>query len=153
MKWELKKFNELSGIQIFTYFRLRQEVFVVEQTCPYNDIDDTDLLASHLLTWEGNHLMACARIIPPGLSHNMASIGRIATSVNHRGRGLGRELVQRAIDHTQHLFPHQNIKIGAQERLKKFYQSFGFKTTSTVYLEDGIPHLDMKLTTTIKPTH
>jgi len=147
MDWELKELSELTSRETFEYLKLRQAVFVVEQTCPYPDIDDTDLEAKHLIARANSKIVACARIIPPGVTYDRPSIGRIATDLSQRGSGLGRELVRRAIEHTQSLFPDQDIKIGAQERLESFYQSFGFETISPMYLEDDIPHIDMNLAT------
>ena len=118
---------------------------MVEQTCPYPDIDKTDMKAHHLLVWDGDLLAACARLIPAGVTYDYPSIGRIATSQNHRGNGLGRELVANCIGHMRDLYPNQKIKIGAQERLSAFYQSFGFEVVSSMYLEDDIPHIDMLL--------
>jgi len=145
MRWELKTLTELTSSELFEYLKLRQSVFVVEQTCPYPDIDDTDKAANHLLAWDKNTLAACARIIPAGVTYEYPSIGRIATGAMYRGTGLGRELVRRSIEQTQGLYPEQAIKIGAQERLSRFYQSFGFETVSDMYLEDDIEHIDMLL--------
>ena len=145
MQWTLKHFNELSTIELFEYLKLRQSVFVVEQTCPYPDIDDTDKVAHHLLAWHDSNLVACARIIPAGVTYPYPSIGRITNAIEYRGSGIGRDLVDKSIGHAKNLFPNQAIKIGAQQRLEKFYESFGFKTVSPMYLEDGIPHIDMLL--------
>lgn len=147
MRWELKNFEQLSTQELFDYLKLRQSVFVVEQTCPYPDIDDADKSAHHLLAWQGAELTACARLIPAGVTYEYPSIGRIATGQNFRGTGLGRELVKRSIEAMQEMYPAENIKIGAQERLEKFYHSFGFKTVSPMYLEDDIAHIDMLLFT------
>lgn len=149
MKWVLKTFKELSTLELFEYLKLRQAVFVVEQTCPYPDIDNTDLVAHHLLAWSNDTLAACARLIPPGVTYEHPSIGRIASNEAYRGTGLGRELVKHSIDHIVEMYPYQTIKIGAQERLESFYQSFGFKTASPMYLEDDIPHIDMVLSTSL----
>ena len=145
MKWELSKLNEFSSLNLFEYLRLRQAVFVVEQTCAYPDIDETDQPSHHLLGWQDDQLAACARIVPPGVSYEYPSIGRIATQIDLRMTGLGRELVGRSIEHTQNLYPNQSIKIGAQSRLEEFYQSFGFETSSDIYIEDDIPHIHMIL--------
>ncbi len=145
MRWEIKSFAELSTRELFEYFKLRQAVFVVEQTCPYPDIDNTDLAAQHILAWQDDTLGACARLIPAGVTYDYPSIGRIATNDTQRGTGLGRELVKRSIAFMQQQYPNQQIKIGAQQRLERFYQSFGFRTVSDMYLEDNIPHIDMLL--------
>ena len=145
MRWELKPFAELSALELFEYLKLRQSVFVVEQTCPYPDIDDIDKSSYHLLGWKDSELVACARIIPAGISYQHPSIGRIASALHCRGSGIGRKLVKKSIDYTQSLFPGCVIKIGAQERLEKFYHSFGFETVSDSYIEDGIAHIEMLL--------
>lgn len=145
MKWELKRFDELSALEMFEYLKLRQSVFVVEQTCAYPDIDETDRKAHHLLGWEADKLAACARLIPAGVTYEYPSIGRIATSEDFRGAGLGRELVAHSIELMREMYPGHQIKIGAQERLAAFYESFGFETVSDMYIEDDIPHIDMLL--------
>lgn len=153
MQWSLKAYQELTIEELFDCLHLRQSVFVVEQACPYPDIDATDKVAHHFLGYLENEqgekeLVACARLIPAGVTYEFPSIGRIATSLSHRGLGLGRELMTHCIEHMQRLYPEQSIKIGAQERLEAFYQSFGFETTSAMYLEDNIPHIDMILPAT-----
>ncbi len=145
MKWDLKTFSEFNTGELFEYFKLRQSVFIVEQTCPYPDMDDIDRQAHHLLAWQDTELAACARLIRPGALYAHPSIGRIATNLTHRGTGLGRELVSQSIAHMSVLYPNMPIKISAQEHLEKFYRSFGFTTVSTMYLEDEIPHIDMLL--------
>lgn len=146
MHWELKSFTQLSTLELFDYLKLRQSVFVVEQTCPYPDIDDVDKASHHLLGYDSDQgLVACARLIPAGVSYEQASIGRIATSLSYRGKGTGRELVAKCIVEMGRLFPDTPIKIGAQQRLEAFYQSFGFETVSDMYIEDDIPHIHMLL--------
>lgn len=145
LRWETRIFEQLTNVELFEYFKLRQAVFIVEQTCPYPDIDDTDKLAHHLLAFNGDTLKACARIIPSNVTYEFPSIGRIAIAESGRGTGLGRELVERSIALTRSLFPNKTIKIGAQQYLEGFYQSFGFTTISEMYLEDNIPHIDMVL--------
>ncbi len=143
--WQVKSFEQLSPVELFDYLKLRQAVFIVEQTCAYPDIDDTDKLAHHLLGYKGGLLVACARLIPANVTYEHPSIGRIATHAQARGSGLGRQLMTHCVSTMHDLYPGQTIKIGAQQYLENFYQSFGFETTSDVYLEDGIPHIDMVL--------
>ncbi len=149
MHWQTKSFIQLSTLELFDYLKLRQSVFVVEQTCPYPDIDDVDKKSDHLLGYDvSGTLIACARLIPAGISYKEASIGRIATSPDHRGLGIGQKLVTRSIEETQRLHPNEPIKIGAQQRLEPFYQTFGFVTVSEMYIEDDIPHIHMRLNPT-----
>lgn len=122
-------------------------VFIVEQNCPFQDADDKDQVANHLCAWQGDNLVAYTRILPPGVSYEQASIGRVVTSSSVRGSGIGRELMQRSIDAVYQLFAVNSIKIGAQLYLKKFYENLGFKAQGEVYLEDNIEHIVMVCTT------
>jgi ElaA protein len=141
--WELIHFNELSSTQLYHILQLRSEVFVVEQNCVYLDLDGKDTQCFHLFAMRDNKVIACSRIVPPGLSYNEPSIGRIATANETRGTGYGKELVQQSIDATFRLYGNTAIKIGAQLYLKKFYESFGFVQVSEIYDEDGIDHIKM----------
>jgi ElaA protein len=126
---------------------LRQRVFIVEQHCAYQDADGRDAGARHLLGWDGARaeapLLACARVFPPGVRYAEASIGRIATAPEVRGRGYGRLLTQEAIRRCAELFPGAAIRLGAQRRLEEFYRELGFVTASEPYDEDGIEHVEM----------
>jgi len=139
----VKSFNELSPIELYKILRLRNEVFVVEQNCPYQDADNKDLKCHHLMLLKDDELMAYARLVPPGLSFPQMSIGRVVTSPKARGTGAGRTLMNTAIEECRKLFGKGSIQIGAQAYLLKFYSSLGFEQVSEVYDEDGIPHIDM----------
>jgi ElaA protein len=139
----VKSFNQLSPIELYKILRLRNEVFVVEQNCPYQDADNKDLKCHHLMLLKDDELMAYARLVPPGLSFPQMSIGRVVTSPKARGTGAGRVLMNTAIEQCHHSFGEGSIKIGAQAYLTKFYTSLGFNQVSEVYDEDGIPHIDM----------
>ncbi len=141
--WQLIHFNDLTPGQLYDILRLRSEVFVVEQNCVYLDLDGKDDRCFHLFATLDNKIIACSRIVPPGLSYTEPSIGRIATAGEIRGSGYGKELVQRSIDATLELHGNTSIKIGAQLYLKKFYESFGFVQVSDIYDEDGIDHIKM----------
>jgi ElaA protein len=145
MQWISKKFDELSSAELYAVLRLRSEVFVVEQNCVFLDMDNKDQPCHHIMGWQDNELVACARIMAPGISYVESSIGRIVTSLAARRNGLGRELVQRSIDLLYTLHGKTVIRIGAQYYLKGFYESFGFQKTGEVYLEDGIEHIEMLL--------
>jgi ElaA protein len=138
-------FGELTVWQLYAVLALRQEVFVVEQTCYYQDADGKDPEAWHLLGLDSRDtLVAYARILPRGLAYpDYPAIGRIITSPSVRRTGIGRQLVNAAIDQCQQLCGSGPIKIGAQAYLEYFYRSFGFETTGAPYLEDGIPHIHM----------
>jgi len=146
MNWIVKSFEELSTTELYAILKLRSEVFVVEQNCPYQDLDDKDLKSYHLLGWKNDLLAAYTRLLPADISYpGMPSIGRVVTSPATRGAGIGRELMNISIEKIYALFGEQNIKIGAQLYLKEFYTSLGFTQTSDEYLEDGIPHVEMTL--------
>lgn len=145
MNWVLKKFEDLTPHELYAIMQLRNEVFVVEQNCAYQDADNKDLHSFHLMGWKDNKLVAYTRLLPPGLSYPEPSIGRVVTSPSVRKEGYGRELMKTSIDNIYNLFGHQPVRIGAQLYLKNFYASLGFQQTRDVYLEDGIEHIEMIL--------
>jgi ElaA protein len=145
LTWCLVPFAKLSVDQLYDLLKLRQQVFVVEQTCAYLDCDDKDRRALHLLGEDEEHrLIAYARIVPPGISFAEASIGRVVTDRAARRSGHGRALMHEAIARTRDAFGGA-VRIGAQLYLQRFYESFGFVVASAVYDEDGIPHVEMLL--------
>lgn len=145
-QWQCLPFGELSGAQLYAALRLRGEVFVVEQECAYLDPDGLDDVAFHYLGWRGDFLAAYQRCLPPGTPYaEESSIGRIVVSPALRGGQLGRELVQRGIAFNFSQWPGMAIRIGAQSRLERFYESLGFVICSEPYLEDGILHTEMRL--------
>lgn len=143
LDWRLRAFDALSLTELYAILAARAAVFVVEQHCNYQDMDDVDPKCMHLMAWDGARLAAYSRIVPPGARYAEPSIGRVLTSAEHRGTGLGRELMRRAIQHTEHLYPGQPIRIGAQAHLQRFYGEFGFVTDSDIYFEDHIEHVKM----------
>jgi ElaA protein len=143
IQWLLKKFEELSPYQLYAILQLRNEVFVVEQNCVFQDADDKDQNSYHLMGFTNNKLIAYTRLVPPGEIYDYPSIGRVVTSSSVRRSGAGKELMQQSIDAVYKLFGVRPIKIGAQLYLKKFYESFGFEHAGEVYLEDGIEHIYM----------
>ena len=143
MNWLFKKFDELSPLELYSILQLRNEVFVVEQNCVFQDADNKDQLSYHLTGWKENILVAYTRIIPPGIAYAEASIGRVVTSPAIRKTGLGKELMQVSLENIHQLFGNITIRIGAQLYLEKFYSSLGFQSTGKHYLEDGIPHVEM----------
>ena len=145
IKWYCLPFAELSVDQLYALLKLRQDVFVLEQTCLYPDIDNKDKHCHHLLGYQEDNLVALLRIVPPGLSYDEPSMGRVTTAREFRNAGIGRELVQQGVEVLCELYPGLSVKIGAQTYLKNFYASFGFEAVGDVYDEDGIPHIDMLL--------
>ena len=144
MRWFLTPFADLSPFDLYTLLRLRSEVFVVEQNCVFLDMDDYDAPCQHLLGWAPDgRLAACARLVPPGVKYAEPSIGRVATSPAFRGKGLGRELMIKSLEHLYGLYGRQPVRIGAQRYLSDFYGSLGFTEAGEPYLEDGIPHVEM----------
>ena len=139
----IKKFDDLSPLQLYKIMQLRNEVFVVEQNCVYQDADNKDISSLHFMGWENEKLLAYTRILPPGLAYPQASIGRVVTLPSARKGGIGRELMIQSIEQVRKLFGEAAIKIGAQLYLKKFYTSLGFQPTSEIYLEDNIEHIEM----------
>ncbi len=144
IKWECKAFADLSPIELYAILHLRMEVFVIEQNCIFQDNDYKDPKCHHLMAWDGNLLVAYARMVPKGVSYaDHPSIGRVVNKQSHRQLGLGKELMQHSIKQCENLFGKGSIKIGAQLYLKRFYESFGFIQTSDIYLEDAIDHIEM----------
>jgi ElaA protein len=138
-----KAFEELTPAELYDLLRLRSEIFVVEQNCVFLDADNKDQKCYHTLLYTSDELVAYARLVPAGLSYNEISIGRIVTGNSVRGKGMGKVLVQAAIDDCDLLFGPQPIRIGAQSYAIKFYEIFGFKTDGEHYDEDGIDHVEM----------
>ena len=146
MRWVLKKFQELTPDELYALLRLRAEVFVVEQTCAFQDLDNKDQPSYHLLGYLQDELVAYTRLVPPGISYTAASIGRVVTSPAHRKKGFGKLLMQESIKVCDQLFGKNTVMIGAQCYLIEFYSSLGFVPSGEVYLEDGIEHIEMTLT-------
>ena len=145
MNWICKYFEELSLKELYEIGRLRQEVFVLEQNCPYVDFDGKDYFCYHLMGMDDlGKLVAYSRIVPQGVSYDdYVSIGRVITSETVRRSGLGQALMQESIEACEKIFGIRDIKIGAQSYLLKFYNSLGFESNGIDYLEDGIPHTEM----------
>lgn len=143
IQWQVKTFSELSPEELYQLLRLRSEVFVVEQNCPYLDMDNADQQALHLLGYTTEGLAAYTRLFAPGIKSGMASIGRVVTAPFARGCGLGRQLMERSIAEVEAQWGEGPIWIGAQLYLQKFYESLGFIKKSDIYLEDNIPHIEM----------
>lgn len=142
MELIVKHFDELSTKELFEIYKLRVDVFVVEQECPYPEVDDADLNAYHIWLQDEDGIEAYARVLPPGTTFNEASIGRVIAK--KRRLGLGTKIVSAAIDVVKEKFETTEIKIGAQVYARSLYESLGFQQVSEPYLEDGIAHILMK---------
>lgn len=145
LNWEVKPFCALSALEIYSVLKLRSEVFVVEQNCVYQDIDSKDQKALHLIASMDSSTVAYARLFRAGDYFAESSIGRVVVSEKFRSLNLGHELMEKAIRAIEEHFHTKSITISAQLYLQKFYEKHGFVVTSETYLEDDIPHIQMKL--------
>ena len=141
--WRTAAFDELGPHDVHNVLRLRQDVFVIEQSCVFHEIDGRDPLAIHLLGHQGDRLVAYARIFAPGVVAPDASIGRVVTDASVRGTGLGRPLMREALRVAAALAHGAPIRVAAQAHLEGFYGSLGFRTVGEAWVEDGLTHLDM----------
>lgn len=141
--WKDAPFDELSPADVHDLLRLRQDVFVVEQSCVFHEIDGRDPLATHLLGRRGGRLAAYARVFAPGIVGAEASIGRVVTDPSARGTGLGHALMREALRVAQRIAPDTAVRLAAQHHLERFYAGYGFVAAGDTYVEDGIVHLDM----------
>ena len=139
LTWHVRRFSELTTVELYAIMALRQRVFVVEQNCPYLDADGVDDRSTHVWASRGDaEIVAYLRIVPAGVKFAEVSIGRVITAPEARGTGLGRDLMKRGI-----AVAGGPIRIGAQAHLEKFYAELGFTRASDIYDEDGIPHIEM----------
>ena len=143
MNWKIKRFEELTTTELYEILRVRAEVFVVEQTCVYQDLDLKDKKAYHLFCENNGEIAAYLRILDKGVSYPEISIGRVLTRETNRRIGLAREMMQKAISFVEEELSEMQIRISAQLYLKQFYESLGFSVTSDIYLEDDIEHIEM----------
>lgn len=143
VQFHWSRLESLTGLEMHEILKARVEVFVVEQKCPYQEVDDMDRCAWHLRARIDGELAAYIRVVDPGVKYPQPSIGRVMTLAKFRQRQLGRALMAEALRFTERTFPGMGIQIGAQVYLQQFYASFGFEVVGDVYEEDGIPHLDM----------
>jgi ElaA protein len=144
LAWQWLRFEQLGLDDLYDALALRQQVFVVEQRCPYLDADGLDRCAWHLLGRDtGGALQAQLRVVDPGRKYAEPSIGRVLTAPAVRGSGVGRDLMQQGIARCAGAWPAQGIRISAQAHLQRFYRSLGFEPLGEIYVEDDIPHVDM----------
>ncbi len=141
--WKIKPFASLSSKELYEILKIRQEVFIVEQTCYYVDADGYDQQAVHIWAERAGKILAYSRVFEPGIKYAEASIGRVLTSPNYRKINLGKILLRFSIDTIEARFRTRSIRISAQDYLLSFYSEFGFEDTGKKYLEDDIPHTEM----------
>ena len=139
----VKSFSQLTTDELYAILRLRAQVFVVEQDCVYQDVDNKDQKALHVIGRIDDEVVAYTRIFGPGDYFDQASIGRVVTDDAHRGKALGKQIMQESIAAIQLYYNETTIKISAQCYLGKFYNDLGFTAVGEEYLEDGIPHVGM----------
>lgn len=143
-RWRALEFNALTTLELHDLLQLRTNVFVVEQNCPYLEVDGADPTALHVLgTTSSGELIAYARVLVPG-ADGLPHIGRVVVQAQHRGAGLGRACMSKAIDAVQGKYGGPRCALSAQAHLQPFYRSFGFIPIGAEYLLDGIPHIDMR---------
>lgn len=143
LAWRVERFEELSIDRLYAVLAARVAVFVVEQNCPYQDLDGLDGCGLHVSAFSGEIVLAYARVLPPGKRFAEPSIGRVLTTRAARGTGLGRELMRRSIAAAVSAWPGRALRISAQQHLERFYCELGFETVSEAYPEDGILHVEM----------
>lgn len=143
IQWKIKSFDDLTVHELYDLLRLRSEIFVVEQNCVYLDLDGKDKVALHLFGEFEGKIVAHARLFKAGITFEKSSIGRVTVDANYRDRKWGHDLMREAIAGVKYHFGENQITIGAQLYLKKFYESHGFIQASEMYLEDDIPHIEM----------
>ena len=144
MNWKFKKFDELTTNELYEILKLRAEVFVVEQDCPYQDLDDKDKWAYHLFLEDddGSTVIAVLRILPENIAYEDIAIGRVIVKKSHRGQGLSKVMMQKAISFIIDDLGKKRIKLSGQAYLREFYEDLGFERVSDIYLEDGIDHYE-----------
>ena len=139
---QIKTFQELTLQELYSILKLRVDVFVVEQNCPYHEVDGADMPSIHFFYKEKEEVVSYLRVIP--LDQELVKIGRVVTHAKFRGQKRSAQLMESALEYIHAQFPNKTIMLSAQAHLQHFYGSFGFDPVSEVYLEDNIPHVDMK---------
>ena len=141
--WKIKSFEEITTSELYKIIRARVDVFVVEQDCPYPDLDGYDQQAVHIWAEQDQDVLAYCRIFNKGIKYQETSIGRVLTTEKARGKSLGKQLIQYAVETIENRFHTSEVRISAQDYLLRFYSGFGFEDTGKKYLEDNIPHTEM----------
>jgi len=142
MEIEIKKFEDLSSLELYEILKMRVEVFIVEQKCVYNDLDNEDKNCFHLIAKDKKEIVSYLRILKK--SNQEISFGRVLVSRNERGKGYAKKIIEEAMSFINKKWKEKTIIIQAQSYLQNFYESFGFVAISDEFLEDAIPHIWMK---------
>jgi ElaA protein len=145
LQWRWYALEDMKPGRLYDMLALREAIFVVEQTCVYQELDGLDKTAGHLLALKNDMVVACLRVLPPDENEQRIRIGRVAVSSGCRKRGVARQMMQAAIDKTRQDYPSCGIFLDAQTYLKAFYESMGFQVCGGEFLEDGIPHIPMQM--------
>lgn len=144
MIWRWHDWSDLDPDTLYAFLKLRSDIFVVEQTCAYSDMDGLDPQCRHLCGFDDNeHVQAYLRLLPPGLKNEHPAIGRLVVAASARGSGLGRRIMEEGLRECARRHPGASVFLSGQQHLQRFYESLGFRVISAPYLEDGIPHVDM----------
>ncbi|MCW3169475.1 GNAT family N-acetyltransferase [Chryseobacterium sp. 09-1422] len=141
--WKIKSFEEITTSELYEIIKARVDVFVVEQDCPYPDLDGYDQQAVHIWAEQDQDVLAYCRIFNKEIKYPETSIGRVLTTEKARGKSLGKQLIQYAVETIENRFHTSEVRISAQDYLLRFYSGFGFEDTGKKYLEDNIPHTEM----------
>lgn len=144
--WICKHHTDLGKEQLYAVLKLRNQVFVLEQKCPYQDLDGQDLAGDtcHLMAWQDDRLLGYLRLLDPTSQGGDVVIGRVVVSEAGRGHGLGHELMVRALKQAKENWPDVPVYLSAQAHLQGYYRKHGFEAVGEAYLEDGIPHIGMR---------
>jgi len=144
--WICKHHNDLGKEQLYAVLELRNQVFVLEQKCPYQDLDGQDLSGDtcHLMAWQDDRLVAYLRLLDPTSQGGDVVIGRVVIAEAGRGQGLGHELMVQGLKQAAELWPETPVYLSAQAHLQGYYRKHGFEVVGEAYLEDGIPHIGMR---------
>ncbi len=144
LNWEIKSFKELTLNEFHDIIALRIQGLIVELNCPFQDLDGKDKKCYHIICRTGKgDIIATGRIIPPGIAKDVVAIGRVVIKKEYRGRGIGRDLMQKCLEFSIFEFGNGDIAISVQKDLEGYYENHGFKSTGKEYLEEGIPHVEM----------
>ena len=143
MKYIIKRFEKLTTNELYEILKIRTKVFVVEQKCIYQDLDDKDKTSYHIICYDNDKIVGYLRIIDKNISYNEIAIGRVLTAIEYRRKGIATNLMKEAMTFIENKLKEKTIKISAQEYLIKFYENLGFKAIGEKYLEDDIPHVEM----------